>query len=106
MTTATISSLVLRVFEKGSSTENTAIYMDSSLTVGGTFFDTLQTDDYWDVDDIGYNFRHTLTQTDLAASSVTLEGGKKYRLEYRIVTSSFGVVWVIAEYVMEAVLTE
>jgi hypothetical protein len=55
-------------------------------------FDTPQTDGYWGLDLIGYNFRHELTQTALATQSATLEGGKKYLCHYSFVTTNDGTL--------------
>ena len=32
-----------------------------AVAIAGSVFDALQTDDLWDVDDTGYNFRYTLS---------------------------------------------
>ena len=48
-------------------------------------------DGYWTVDSTGYNFIHTVS------GSLFTEGGRRYRLEYHIVTSNFGTVFVVTE---------
>ena len=48
-------------------------------------------DGYWTVDSTGYNFIHTVS------GSLFTEGGRRYRLEYRITTSNFGTVVVVTE---------
>ena len=48
-------------------------------------------DGYWTVDSTGYNFIHTVS------GSLFTEGGRRYRLEYRITTSNFGTVFVVTE---------
>ena len=50
---------------------------------------TLAIDKSWDADGTGYNFSHT-HNTD-----TYLTGGKRYRMEYKISTSSLGVLYLI-----------
>ena len=51
----------------------------------------LTNDGYWTVDSTGYNFIHAVSGT------LFPEGGRRYRLEYRIATSNFGTVFVVTE---------
>lgn len=63
---------------------------DSTLAKG-TAIKGMINDGYWTVDSSGYNFIHTV------AGAVFAEGGRRYRLEYHITTTSFGTVFVVTE---------
>lgn len=86
---ADVTSWGLDVYERGN---NTAIYTLSGQAAALVIYDTPQTDGYWGVDDIGYNFRHPVTQVALATQSAVLEGGKRYLFAYSFVTASDGTL--------------
>lgn len=95
---ADVTGWALTVHEKGNPA---AIYTDSGLVTDtnpdeGTaiLVDTLTgaNDGFWGLDADGANFRHYIAQTDIAAASANLEGGKRYKFVYRLTTSSYGVV--------------
>ena len=44
-------------------------------------FDTLQDDASWTIDDIGYNFRHTI---DVCTNQAFPIAGRRYLVEYRL----------------------
>ena len=52
-----------------------------SLTISEVIFDTLQDDDAWAVDSVGYNFRHEL---DVSANEAFTEAGKVYQVRYEL----------------------
>ena len=52
-----------------------------SVTVPSLIFDSLQNDDLWDVDDTGYNFKHTL---DVSANQVFLVAGRTYLVVFTL----------------------
>ena len=49
---------------------------------------TLVTSNNWTEDEDGYNFSHSWD------SSTYLSGGNRYRMQYKITTSSLGVIWL------------
>lgn len=79
------------VYDMSSATPDTAVY-STTLTCSAVIFTTLQTDSYWTRDGEGYCFRHMMS-----ASNFTMNGGKKYRVCYRIPSVSFGTIPVPAE---------
>ena len=86
-----LSAIRLQAFEPGS---NDAIVIGALSATGvvvatSTATDTLSTSGGWSADSKGYNFSHTFD------TSTFLKGGRSYRLEYRITTSSAGVLFVI-----------
>lgn len=54
---------------------------DVELTVGEVFYDTLQTDAAWTVDEEGYNFRHEINTTTHEAFPVA---GADYQVRYEV----------------------
>ncbi len=62
-----------------------AEHSDVSLSVGTTIFNSLQTDDLWTVDDVGYNFRHVL---DVSTNQAFTVAGRRYLVEFQLVPSS------------------
>ena len=64
---------------------------DGNLAKATATKSSLTNDGYWTVDSTGYNFIHTVS------GSLFTEGGRRYRLEYHIVTSNFGTVFVVTE---------
>jgi len=88
---------------------NTAIYTVTSQAIGTGSIDgsgtvvsaagTLVTDGYWqNADDTGYNFRHRITKALLDVQSASLQGGKTYRFEYILNSSTWEAVPIIALY--------
>lgn len=68
----------------------------TSVSTGDPVFDSLQTDGYWDgKDDKGYNFRHTLTQSELSTDAFA--GGKSYRTVYTLHSDSDGDIPLVFE---------
>lgn len=62
-----------------------------SVAVPGLIHDTLQTDDLWDVDTIGYNFRHTL---DVSANQAFAKAGRTHRIVFSLTPTSGQVILV------------
>lgn len=52
-----------------------------ALPVAELISDTLQTGPPWDVDDVGYNLRHTI---DVAGGSPFAHAGRRYLVEFRL----------------------
>ena len=64
-------------------------------------FDTLQTDGRWKPDDVGYNVRVLIPWADMVAATPFFPvGGKTYRLELTINTTSWGDIISVHEYRM------
>ena len=82
---------------------STGLTADTTLAKAAVVFDTLQTDGYWSGDTTGYNFRHKVDGSNFT------EGGRRYRIEYKIDTDLTGGVaegpmYVIAEISTKALL--
>ena len=52
-----------------------------ALTVADIIFNSLQTDDLWTVDDVGYNFLHVL---DVSANQAFTIAGRRYLVEFSL----------------------
>ena len=52
-----------------------------ALGVGAIIFDVLQVDDLWDVDVVGYNFKHTI---DVSSQQAFATAGVFYRVRYEL----------------------
>ena len=79
----------LDVYEKANSVP---IYSLAGQSTSGVIFDTPQLDGFWGIDDIGYNFRHPVTQVALATQSASLEGGRRYLFLYQFPTMTEGIL--------------
>ncbi len=55
---------------------------DVALDVEVVIFNSLQTDNGWTVDEVGYNFRHEL---DVSAEEAFSEAGRVYQVRYELV---------------------
>jgi hypothetical protein len=62
-----------------------------AVDVGTLIYDSLQNDELWDVDEIGYNFRHTL---DVSANQVFTMAGRIYRIVFELIPTSGQIVLV------------
>lgn len=49
-----------------------------AIVVADVIFDILQLDEFWDADDIGYNFRYDIPAAEL------INGNRTYRYEFKI----------------------
>jgi len=56
-------------------------HTEVALNVEAVIFSSLQLDDLWTVDQIGYNFRHEL---DVSAHPAFTIAGRRYLVEYRL----------------------
>ena len=86
-----LSAIRLQIFEKGSSDAAIISVGDSTgvVVVTSAATNSLSTAGGWSADEKGHNFSHTY---DIASY---LTGGRSYRMEYRIATSSVGDLFVI-----------
>ncbi len=62
-----------------------------AVDVAGLIHDNLQTDDLWDVDAIGYNFKHVL---DVAENQAFATAGRNSRIVFRLTPTSGQVLLV------------
>ena len=79
-TAATISRSVY-LKEQNPGADRTLVSGPTALTVASVVFDTLQTDDRWDRDSTGYNFRDSIPYT------VFSQAGRVYEVDYSFVGS-------------------
>jgi hypothetical protein len=70
-----------------------AITGHTSVAVGvaSLIFDSLQTDDLWDVDATGYNFKHVL---DVSGNQAFATAGRTYRVVFELTPTSGQVILV------------
>jgi hypothetical protein len=70
-----------------------AITGHTSVAVGvaSLIFDSLQTDDLWDVDATGYNFKHVL---DVSGNQAFAAAGRTYRVVFELTPTSGQVILV------------
>ncbi len=95
ITRATISSATYTVYQLDESDANaeTAVagHTARSLVVSDIVFDALQTDDLWDTDAVGYNFKHTI---DTSSQQAFATAGLSYRVRYELIASNGQVIIV------------
>ena len=90
VTRASLAS-ISRQIHKVSVTPPVPVGSEVTETIADVVFDTLQTDDRWTLDSLGYNFAAELSKTDLPENGV-------YRVEYELVTVAGSKrYWVIFE---------
>lgn len=83
---STIRYSILKLNERApDSTEAVDGHDDVLLTVSDVLFDTLQTDDLWSADVVGYNFRHEL---DVATNEAFPTAGVSYQVRYVVTPAS------------------
>ena len=96
---ADLSTITCAVFDLDSATPTVAT-VTPTVTISSAIQDTPVTDGkIWDLDDVGYNFKHGL------ASTVFPTGGNRYRVEYKITTTGSAVGWAKFEGVADKVFT-
>lgn len=80
-TQAKVSSLSWKVFDLD---DRANAFQSGSLTVADVIYDSLQTDDSWDEDSTGYNFRHDIS------SAIFTDPERRYMVEYTVSWASGG----------------
>jgi hypothetical protein len=90
-------SVLRRVYDLGSATPQTAI-LSNTATVASVMFNSLQD---WDIDDVGFNFRDSVTSNDVGG----WEGNHTYRFEYLLPHTSQGNLPVIFDLKIVPMLT-
>jgi hypothetical protein len=66
-------------------------HTDVDVDPADLLFDSLQTDDLWDVDPDGYNFRHTI---DVSSNPAFAAAGKSYRVVFTLTPTAGQVILV------------
>lgn len=66
-------------------------HTDEVVPVAGLIYDTAQNDDLWDVDVVGYNFKHVL---DVSANAAFPLADRNYLIEFRL-TPAVGQVILV-----------
>ncbi len=66
-------------------------HTDVALVPGDVLFDTLQNDALWEVDEVGYNFRH---EPDVSQYPAFAVAGRRYLVEYRLLPAAGQVIVV------------
>jgi len=85
---ADVSSIAYSVYDL----DDTSSPSTGTLTVSDVVYDTLQTDDRWDADTTGYNFKWA------APASLFATGDRVYKVEVAFTPASgevFHVVWTV-----------
>ena len=62
-----------------------------SLTVSSVVYDTLQTDDIWDKDTTGFNFKYTI---DISTNAAFTVAGRKYQIRFELTPATGQVIIV------------
>ncbi len=62
-----------------------------AVDAASLIYDSLQKDSLWDVDDVGYNFKHLL---DVSANQVFAAAGRSYRIVFELTPVSGQVILV------------
>lgn len=82
---ASVSTIEYTVYELTTSdpTGLSAVtgHNDVTLVVGDVIYDTLQNDDSWNVDEVGFNFRHEI---DVSTNEAFPDAGKVYQVRYEL----------------------
>jgi hypothetical protein len=66
-------------------------HTDVAVDVASLVYNSLQNDDLWDVDDVGYNFKHVL---DVSADPVFTVAGRSCRIVFELTPGSGQVILV------------
>jgi len=95
ITQATISAIKYTVYllDENDPDAGTALdgHTDVAVDKATAIFDALQTDDIWDVDGTGYNFKHVL---DVSANQAFAKAGRTYRVVFELTPTSGQVILV------------
>lgn len=84
-----ISTVTANVFDLSSATPTTQLVTSTTRLPAIVFFGTLQTDYGWAEDAIGYNFRDSISPSDLTGGAI--KGGHVALIEYKVATFNYGV---------------
>ncbi len=98
ITRASLTSITYTVWDLDA-TDPTSSVDSGTLTVADVVFDTLQSDDRWTTDDVGYNFRHDVADT------VCSTGGHTYRIEHKFTASGGQIFFLVSRVQCEPVMT-
>lgn len=88
-----VTTIELKIYCVGDGTQ-TPLYAPAPFTLGSgnpVWFNTLQTAG-WSKGGGGYNFKHRVEMSVLAAAGFNPEGGSTYRCEYTINSTAWGVL--------------
>jgi len=66
-------------------------HTDVAVAVASLIYDSLQNDDLWDVDELGYNFKHVL---DVSSNQAFAAAGRSYRVVFQLTPTSGQVILV------------
>lgn len=66
-------------------------HQDVDLEIAELIFDSLQLDDLWDADAVGYNFRHVL---DVSVQEAFTIAGRSYRIVFELTPATGQVILV------------
>lgn len=66
-------------------------HTDVAVAVASLIYDSLQNDDLWDVDEVGYNFKHVL---DVSSNPAFATAGRSYRVVFELTPTSGQVILV------------
>jgi hypothetical protein len=89
-------SIFQRVYDLGSSTPTTAL-LSNTVAIADVIFNTLQS---WDIDDVGFNFRATVT-----SNQVTCVGGHTYRFSYLAPHTTQGYIPIVFDLKVQSILS-
>jgi len=64
---------------------------DRSVAVAQLIYNSLQRDSFWDLDELGYNFRHVL---DVSVQPAFPKAGRSYRVVFRLIPTGGQVILV------------
>jgi hypothetical protein len=99
---ANVASITLRIFDR----ETVGFIHEEDITPGDAFSDVLRTDAWWTRDGTGYNFRHIYRPEDtIMVASMRLDGGHRYRFEYRVEEVDGRVHYIVQPVVVKSTLT-
>jgi len=96
ITQATISAIKYTIYLLDANDPDAGTAVDGHTDVAvspvsSVIFDALQTDDLWDVDATGYNFKHVL---DVSANQAFAKAGRTYRVVFALTPTSGQVILV------------
>lgn len=94
ITSSNATEVKYTVYDLDAALSGTPVKAETALgAVGDALTSALTVDGYWPYDSTGYNFLHTLTNTDISGS-FTQRGGHTYEVVYKVTTTAFGVLYI------------